>query len=197
MKKNVYLDCGGHHGEGLREFIGKYKMDENWIIETFEPNPECNLKNRISDISLNIIVHDSAVWVYDGYIEFSQENHEKSNSKSPTDGKSSIDGWGSVITELNSTHLKYAEEPINVPCIDFNGILNKYPKNDYNVIVKMDIEGAEYSVLRHILMGESFKNINEMYVEWHFVDFDYENQQTTNGIINQLKHNNIKVYNWK
>ena len=36
---NVYLDCGGHFGEGLRTFIQKYNMDSSWEIHTREPNP--------------------------------------------------------------------------------------------------------------------------------------------------------------
>jgi FkbM family methyltransferase len=198
MKTNVYLDCGGHYGEGLREFIQSHKINDDWIVETFEPNPECQYIERISDIKLkNIIVHDEAVWIFDGEIMFSQENHSKSNSKSPNDGKSNIDGWGSVITELYSTHLKYAEEPIMVKCVDFHKILSKYPKDKFNVIVKLDIEGAEYSVLRHIISEGSAVNISELYVEWHHVDLTDENMSTTNNLINTLSMIGINVKNWK
>lgn len=197
MKKNVYLDCGGHHGEGLSEFIEKYKIDKTWVIEGFEPNPACNYKQRLSHLDLNIIIHEKAVWVHDGTILFSQENHEKSKSKSPTDGKSKIDGWGSVISELNSTHLLHCEPPIEVECVDFDKILSKYNKENYNVIVKLDIEGAEYNVLRHIISNGSIKNINELYVEWHHVDLKDEDIKTTNQLINLIKNNGVIVYNWK
>lgn len=33
-----YLDCGGHHGGGLEEFIQKYSMDDTRTIYFFEPN---------------------------------------------------------------------------------------------------------------------------------------------------------------
>ena len=197
MKKNVYLDCGGHHGEGLLEFVDKYKMDKSWIIETFEPNPACNYSGRVSHLDLNIIIHEKAVWVYDGVIMFSQENHEKSKSKSPTDGKSNIDGWGSVISELGSTHLLHCEPPIEVECMDLSKVLEKYDKETHNVIVKLDIEGAEYKVLRHLLSNGTIKNISELYVEWHHVDLDYEDINTTNKLISEIKANNVIVYNWK
>lgn len=197
MKKNVYLDCGGHYGEGLQEFIVKYKMDKNWIIETFEPNPACDYINRLSSMKLNITAHQKAVWIYDGTIQFSQENVDKSNSKSPNDGKSKLDGWGSVISELGSTHLRYSESPIDVECVDFDKVLSKYDKQKYNVIVKFDIEGAEYQILRHIFKNGSVNNIAEIYIEWHHVDLANENVNTTNELISQLRKRGIKVYNWK
>ncbi len=197
MKKNVYLDCGGHYGEGLLEFIEKYKMDSNWIIETFEPNPACDYINRVSNLKLNITAHQKAIWTYDGLIQFSQENIDKSNSKSPNDGKSKLDGWGSVIYELNSTHLRYSEAPITVECVDFSKILNKYNKKNFNVIVKFDIEGAEYKILRHLINNNTIENISEIYIEWHHVDLVSENINTTNQLIKELTKRGVKVYKWK
>jgi FkbM family methyltransferase len=201
MKKNVFLDCGGHYGEGLMEFVEKFKMDSNWIIESFEPNPACDYNNRVSkkvkSHKLNITVHKKAVWIYDGVIAFSQENIQRSNSKSPNDGTSTIDGWGSVITELNSTHLNYCEPPILVDCVDFNSILKKYDKNTHNVIVKLDIEGAEYTLLRHLISNKTASNISQLYVEWHHVDLETENIETTQGLVKHLQGLGIKVYNWK
>jgi FkbM family methyltransferase len=195
MRKNVYLDCGGHYGEGLREFIKNYNIDNDWIVETFEPNPECQYEDRISDIKLkNLIIHNEAVWIFDGEIDFSQEDHFKSKSCSPNDGKSNIDGWGSVITELGSTHLRYTNPPIKVPCIDFSRILLKYPKEDYNVIVKMDIEGAEFQVLRHIIEQGTIKNISSIYIEWHDVDLKNENK---NKLMELLIVEDLKITNWK
>lgn len=197
MKRNVYLDCGGHHGEGLMEFIEKYGIDKSWVIETFEPNPACNYKERVKNLDLNITIHEKAVWVYDGIILFSQENHEKSNSKSPTDGNSKIDGWGSVISEIGSRHLLHCEPPIEVECVNFNEVLSKYNYEEHNVIVKLDIEGAEYNVLRHIILNGSIKNINELYVEWHHVDLENENINTTNKLIETMKSYGVIVHNWK
>ena len=198
MKINVYLDCGGHYGEGLREFIQTHNITDDWIVETFEPNPECRFVDRISDVKLkNLTTHNKAVWISDGEIKFSQENHIKSNSKSPNDGRSNIDGWGSVITELCSTHLKYSEEPIVVQCVDFHRILLKYPKDKFNVIVKLDIEGAEYRVLKHVISCGSAVNMSELYVEWHHVDLVDENISTTNNLINTLSMIGVNVKNWK
>ena len=41
--KKVYLDFGENKGQGLRHFISKYEIDSNWIVKTFEPDPNCNI----------------------------------------------------------------------------------------------------------------------------------------------------------
>ena len=187
MKKKVYLDCGTHYGEGLREFIQNHNINDDWIVKTFEPNPDCKVKEKLIDIKLkDFEIIEKAVWIFDGTIQFSIEN---------------IETWGedhgSVITELNSSHLKRAKPPIIVECIDFHKILSQYPKSEYDVLVKMDIEGAEYQVLRHVISMGSAVNINQIFVEWHYVDFDYENESTTNNLVNTLKMIGIDVKNWK
>lgn len=198
MKTNIYLDCGGHYGEGLREFIQKYNINDDWVIEAFEPNPECNFSHKVSDIKLkNLIVHEKAVWIFNGEIMFSQENHRLSKSRSPSDGMSNIDGWGSVITELYSSHLKYTEDPIMVKCVDFHDILVKYPKNKFNVVVKLDIEGAEYRVLRHIISTGSVVNITDLFIEWHYIDLADEDMYTTSTLSGTLQLLGINVNNWK
>jgi len=38
--KKVFLDMGDNKGQGLREFIKKYNIDNTWVVETFEPCKE-------------------------------------------------------------------------------------------------------------------------------------------------------------
>ena len=194
---NVFLDCGTHYGEGLRKFIQSHNIDDNWIVRTFEANPECYITERLSDIKLmNLEINEKAIWIFDGMIKFSQVDHTRSGSQSPRDGKSNIDDWGSVITEINSDQLKSAESPINVECVDFHRILSEYPKEKYKVMVKMDIEGAEFIVLRHIILNNSALNISDLFIEWHHVNLTNEDITTTNKIITELKSLGIKIYNW-
>ena len=35
-----FIDCGGHHGEGLKSFIEMYNIDKTWEIYSFEPNKD-------------------------------------------------------------------------------------------------------------------------------------------------------------
>src|SRR5687768_17464538 len=110
--KKVFVDCGFHHGEGLAQFERKLGINNEWIVHCFEPNPECFMQRRLLNrydfvlggrlTLINIVSHVKAVWIYDGEVSFSQENHYSSESGSPTDGTSIIDGWRSRITDLKN-----------------------------------------------------------------------------------------------
>ena len=45
--KNIFLDCGTHLCEGLIDFYNKGIIDDTFEIHTFEPNPACNIEERI------------------------------------------------------------------------------------------------------------------------------------------------------
>ena len=64
------------------------------------------------------------------------------------------------------------------------------------IYCKMDIEGAEFSVLRKMIKDESIKKIKKIWIEWHDVDLQTENSETRS----QLKEELMKyteVIDWK
>lgn len=48
MKKNIFIDCGFHCGEGLTEFAAKLGIDNTWDVYAFEANPHINIPEYIS-----------------------------------------------------------------------------------------------------------------------------------------------------
>ena len=194
--KNIFLDCGTHLCEGLIQFYNNEIINDSFEIHTFEANPSCNIKERISQIPLDIKYYEVAVWTEDGEVEFSQENHSKSQSSSPTDGYSDVDGWGSSVSSLNSTWKnKFREENIKVKSINFSNFLNQFSKED-NIICKMDIEGSEFPVLRKMLKDNTINRINTLYIEWHDHLLPDENIDSKNELLSELTRRNIKVINW-
>ncbi|WP_407648194.1 FkbM family methyltransferase [Devosia rhodophyticola] len=59
------------------------------------------------------------------------------------------------------------DESVAVQTLDTAQWLNDHVTNDDAVIVKMDIEGAEYQVLRHLLDSGAIELINELRCEFH------------------------------
>jgi hypothetical protein len=57
--------------------------------------------------------------------------------------------------------------PVPVPAIDFSAWLRRTVGPDDHVVVKMDIEGAEYPVLTKLLNDGTINLISVLYIEWH------------------------------
>jgi len=77
--RKIFLDCGTHLTEGLRDFYSKGIINSEFEVHTFEANPACRILERIQELSpyLTITPHQKAVWIEDGYVFFNQENHKK------------------------------------------------------------------------------------------------------------------------
>lgn len=192
--KKIFLDCGTHICEGLNEFIDKKIVDDTFEIHTFEPNPACNVKERLKNIPFDVILHEKAVWISDGKLNFRQENHKISKSKTPTDGTSDLDGWASSVDGLGFNYPGL-ESTIEVESISFSDFLENIPENSF-VICKMDIEGSEFLVLRDLIEKNTITKINELYVEFHERYMKTESTHSRNEIVNKITTLGIKVHQW-
>jgi len=74
-----------------------------------------------------------------------------------------------------------------VECIDFSRWVLDNFKEDDHIIVKMDIEGAEFRVLVKMIHDGSINYINELYVEWHFAFDDFPDKNLHNILVARLR----------
>jgi hypothetical protein len=192
--KNIFLDCGTHLCEGLINFYNKGIINDTFKIHTFEANPACNIEERIKQIPLNITPYNKAVWIEDGYIYFNQENHQKSRTGSPTDGYSDIDGWGSSVDGIGFNHAGY-DTKVKVPSINFSRFISELPE-DANIICKMDIEGSEFQVLRHLIKEQTIVKLKEIYIEFHERFMPAESPETEQELVKQIENLGVKVHTW-
>ena len=192
--KKVFLDCGTHLCEGLNYFLKEGILDESFEIHTFEANPACDIEKRVKAIPLPIQCHNVAVWIRNGCVEFNQENHKKSGSNSPTDGASDIDGWGSSVKDAGFVHDGY-DSSIEVESIDFSEFLKKFPEGSA-IYCKMDIEGSEFFVLRHLIETDTISRINTLFVEFHPTNIDGESAQTVSDLVRLIESKGVLVKMW-
>ncbi len=143
--KKIFIDCGAHFGESTKLFLKKKK---NYEIHMFEPNPFTKVA-----VPKKATLHNRAVWTNDCTKKFYVYNNDKSSE-------------GCTLFKHKIGNID-KEHPVNVMCIDFGAwVKETFDKDDY-IICKMDIEGAEYEVLRHMLTDGSIDWINDLYMEWH------------------------------
>lgn len=188
---NVFIDCGANIGQGLMSFASMYRMDSSWIVETFEPNPSLinTLKANVNFLPMQITIHNKAVWNYDGEVECSimLENSEGSSINKLLDA--------GICSDPTSESYRKHDSIISVPCVDISSVIKKYQKSD-NIIVKLDVEGSEFCIVRKLLEDNTIEFINDLYVEWHTPYMSTESIQTQNNLIHQIFEKGVRHHTW-
>eukprot|EP00026_Physarum_polycephalum_P014896 Phypoly_transcript_15462.p1 GENE.Phypoly_transcript_15462~~Phypoly_transcript_15462.p1 ORF type:complete len:303 (+),score=48.08 Phypoly_transcript_15462:67-909(+) len=180
-KKNVFFDLGANKGDSVEQFVGlsvsglggvasqsivriPKKIPGDWDVWMFEVHPIfterlIKLKDKVEHLSVAeyggpfhvFLNNNTAIGTTDGVIDIY------------LDTKSS-EIWGSSILK---EHPDTNGTTIKVPVKDLTKlIMTNYRVDDY-IIVKMDIEGAEFDLMQDLLVRGTFQYIDELYVEYH------------------------------
>ena len=135
----VIIDCGSNIGFTILNY--KYQYPKSRIF-AFEPDPVFFniLKENIENNNLkNVELHNSAAWLFDGDVPWIMEEFDGSH----------ID----FSNKLNARTLKVKSEDIN-----------KYLNQTIDLL-KIDIESAEYEVIKHI--EKNLNNVKNIIIECH------------------------------
>jgi FkbM family methyltransferase len=89
--------------------------------------------------------------------------------------------------------IDYAK-PRRVPCFDFGQWLSSVGA-DATVTIKMDIEGAEYSVLEHMIHTGAIDLVDDLFCEWHHDRFPDIPEVRHLSIVNQVK-SRTRLHDW-
>jgi FkbM family methyltransferase len=166
-KRCVFIDCGANVGEILKKQMINFP---EFQYHAFEPNPElvAQLKQSTAGLSRRLKIHEKAVWIEDGTVDFFL-SRENARGETVTDGSTVVPG--KIATNPKSGQVDY-QHPMKVPCIDFSRWIRRtFRRWDY-IIVKMDIEGAEYQVLRKMIKDGTLRYIDLLLAEFHYKDGD-------------------------
>lgn len=169
--RKIFIDGGGYTGSSVQKFISAF---EGFEIFSFEPNP--HLKAYHDKLPNTLI--EAAIWVEDGTIDFFLD---------------CADYDGSSVFE----HKMYIEnkQKITVRCIDFSQwISQQFDPRDL-IILKLDIEGAEYRVLDKMIADGTIDYIDELLIEfhWHKIGMD---KQVHEALLRRLKAHHIVPVDW-
>ncbi|MBW8683879.1 FkbM family methyltransferase [Chitinophaga rhizophila] len=133
------IDCGANIGMSVLYFKWLYPKAK---VLAFEPD-DANLvylRKNIEGYGLtDVTVRTEALWTHDGTISFEADGTQ-----------------GSKIAGGESTE----KQLVTIPCVRLATMLNQ--KVDF---LKMDIEGAEYEILKDC--KDQLKNVEYAFVEYH------------------------------
>lgn len=144
----VFLQVGANKGQNIPNIRKVYKDD--YDIYSFEPNPVCIdiLKNNYGNDD-KITIMEYAASNKDGISDFYIGAHTLASSlrKDKTS---------------NMTNKKITVETLDLS----KWVQEKFTLGD-EIILYLDIEGAEYEVLEKLISDNTLKWFNEVYVEFH------------------------------
>tara|TARA_B100000282_G_C31657657_1_gene456017 strand:+ start:357 stop:980 length:624 start_codon:yes stop_codon:yes gene_type:complete len=145
--RKIFIDGGANIGQSTKNFLNQWPEAEQFEIFMFEPNssPPKIWGNKTKLIR-------KAIWVHDGNILF----YEKGPSSQ-----------GNTVLEEKTKKEIRAWRQNKVKCISLSDwIKNNFNKQDY-IILKLDIEGAEYEVMKDLDQSGVFEYVDLFFCEIH------------------------------
>lgn len=202
--KNIYLDCGTNLCQGLSQISKIHNIDSEWVVYSFEANP-ITYNNIDKEKYNHVNFINKAVWCENCFRDLNTEiwpGEVKRNDLYNIKENSVIDlpiGGGCNIMDDNFNFIHSAPENVfkkshKVECFNFSDfIIKNFNKEDF-IVVKLDIEGAEYPVLEKMIKDNTLSYINVMYIEWH--NHMLTNKYDENLIRDAIKKENIILNEW-
>lgn len=168
-------------GDTIAQHIEEHPSCEVW---GFEPNPCLISDLRARFDSPSIHIEEAAAWISDGTATLYLGNPLsstllKGKRQSPRHPEFAIDYTKSVT----------------VRTIDFARWLAISFTRDDEIIVKMDIEGAEYAVLSRLLASGAIDLIDTLFCEFHHDRFPIAIDKAE-GIIEEVARR-VELLNWQ
>lgn len=195
--RNVFLDLGTHHGQGLSEFVQRFNMGPEWIIHTFEANPvtyEIYMKNFYQKIPW-VIPHNVAVSDHYGMLTLNQELAGDNIDHGMASSVIEIEKWN----PFNMRDDGFFRRKKTVPSIDLSNFISENFDRDDNIVVKMDVEGSEFAILQKMIQDDTISYVKLLSVEWHskfFTNLE-EMQKLEVELIEKLKKYPLILESWK
>jgi FkbM family methyltransferase len=201
--KKIFIDCGANDGCSIDLFRGYYPNADEYEIHSFEPAPIFRKKLE----KKNVFFHEKAVSTSDdNHIFFFDPRTGVDKTKTTTHvhfGSSLIaekmngikENFNKAIKDGRLTpERRWEENQINVKGIDFSKwVMDTFNKNDY-IVLKMDIEGAEYPVLEKMIEDKSISYIDVIYIEFHGHKINKEVGKKSIHLVNKLRKEKIKIF---
>lgn len=201
---NLFIDCGSNLGQGLIEFDNMLSLFNNpdWEIHSFEANPDIDLDFRNVR---NLQYFKMAVWIEETTMGFMMARRGQ-------DYEPVAEGWdlrgkaGDLtrlgnhlqIDEIKNKNIEDAlEKIVQVPACDFSEYIRHVRSQmsaDKKIVVKMDVEGAEFKIMRHLLEKGTAGLIDVLFIETHQHTMPDENEETTEELLKQLRSLGIQVF---
>ena len=173
--RKVFIDGGANRGQSTYAFLEQWPEAKEYEIFMFEPNTGQPVVRGDKTTLIR-----KALWTHDGSITFYEKN--------------SWSEGNTLIKEKTSREKReYFEKSIE--CISLsNWIKDNFSEEDY-IILKIDIEGAEYEVMKDMHTEDVFKYVDMFFCEIHGLKCGKSFEESIE-LLEICKQNDITPYVW-
>lgn len=160
-----FIDGGAFNGDSVKRFLRYYPGAMEYQIIAFECNPALQ---KVSYPKYVIVRHE-AIWTENTEMDFFVDTRQATDSQGASLFKEKITG------NLDKKH------PVKVHAINFSEFLRSTISQSDRLVLKLNIEGAEYPVLQHLIEQGTISLVDQLYCCWHWHKCD----------IPKIKHNEL------
>lgn len=178
--RKVFIDLGTYDGDSIEQFYNWYKLvdDPNkYDVYGFEPNPEMfKLAQKKVGGKKNVKLQRQAAWIADEVREFA------------------VDDIGSTLMD---SKINWESSPkTKVKCFDFSKWLKSNFTDEDFIVLKMDIEGAEFPLLKKMIANSTDRLISQFLIEFHPNKVRDYTTTNKNDLIQRLAHRGGDIIEW-
>lgn len=188
--KKLFIDCGGNKGQGLEQISNILRINDEWDIIVYEPNPHCCefLKNKYNKNNISVI--NKAVHNSDGIIKFYIPKGDDYSVSS------------TIHNDFhNSKENMIWDNFIEIEKVDISKVIRSFD-DTHEIYLKLDVEGSEYDILEKMIEDNTILKVKKIFVEFHNIyvsdeklkQYDLNNRK--DNIINFMQKNNISFQIW-
>jgi len=179
--RKVFIDGGANKGQSIDQFVNHHPEASEYEIHSFECTKSGLIKEYWNEAAIRareagcvVKLYEKALWTEDEEdIIFYDSKNESS----------------SLLIEKNNKNPTY----ISSICLS-RFILENFSASDC-IVLKLDIEGAEYEVFKDLIDTGAIKYINKIYGELHGPKCGISLEEDL-ALIEKLETFGHKIYYW-
>ncbi|XP_078682182.1 uncharacterized protein LOC144916733 [Branchiostoma floridae x Branchiostoma belcheri] len=197
--RKILLDCGANVASTVQLFRETYPDGKNYFIHSFELDKR--LAPYFSSYSNHELHCPVAVAGNNGLTTAYTESSWKPD-KGNVSGKDMQWGGGAIYPKdsekQSEMHGRRFSERNVIPKIDISTWIQQNTDIDDYVILKLDVEGAEYEIIDKMLKEGTFKWVDKLYGEFHpwapVPGWSYERKLE---LRETMKHHGVTLVDWR
>jgi len=177
----VFIDGGARKGESVGLFLNNRPDLLGCDVCFYEPDtahlPDLEAV-RDRNRQYNIAVKSECLWTTDGTSDFYR----------------AVDRWGDAGSTLfrEKKEKLDRDNPLRVACVDAAAVVESFKGR--HIVLKLDVEGAEYGIVRRLLDSGAIDHVSELLVEWHDPSFD---DRSSAPLIRELQERGVNYRAWE